>query len=160
MSKNTAKSFAEEGLEDVQEESVAAEASLKPVEDTADGELVEVGGYEPVEFFYRFSAPKKAGGAPYKILEKGQTITGKYDRSFTTDGKFGKKSTYLIRIDTGKLVGLPGVGSLAKKMESLAEGSLVKITYNGMEAIKGGQWAGEEAHTFTVLGNKFKPKQA
>lgn len=157
---NTAKkSYAEEGLEGVQEVAAEAEAmaaiSTEPSQD--DGEFQQVGGLEPVAFFYRTSAPKKPTKSPFKILEKGQTIEGVYERSFTT-GKY-KNPTYLIRVaSTGELVGLPGAGSLSNAMDKLVEGSKVKITYGGMTTIKGGEWEGNEAHNYTVFGNKLKAK--
>lgn len=157
MSKVTkaTKSYAEEGLEAVQQETEAAEQAVSTFDGTeANEELKQVGGLERVAFFYRTSAPKKPSKSPYKILEKGTTITGTYERSFNS-GKF-KNNTYIIRQDDGQLVGLPGAGSLERAMSKLAEGSKVKITYTGMEAIKNGEWAGNDAHVFIVFGNKLK----
>lgn len=154
MSK-TIKSYAEQGLEDVTNEAQTAEASLAyTAPGTEDGDFVQVGGLEPVKYFYRTSAPKKPTKSPFKVIEKGETITGTYERSFNS-GKF-KNATYLVRLENGDLVGLPGAGSLTKAMGKLAEGSKVKITYNGMQAIKGGEWEGTDAHIFTVLGNKLR----
>ena len=156
----TKRTFAEEGLEAVQEESVAAEETLTAVsgDDTGEEEFVQVGGLEPVTFFYRTSAPKagKTPKQPFKILEKGQTIIGVYERSFIA-GKF-KNPTFLIRLNTGELVGLPGAGKLTKAMDKLQEGSKVKITYGGMEVIKGGEWEGSDSHVYTVFGSKLKPQ--
>lgn len=157
MSKtNTAKSYAEQGLEEVQQETVAAEGVVESsnLTSTDSEDYQQVGGFEPVAFFYRTSAPKKTPKSPYKILEKDQTILGTYERSFES-GKF-KNNTYIIRLNDNTLVGLPGTGSLTKAMNKLGTGSKVKITYNGMEAIKGGEWAGQDAHSFTVFGNKLK----
>jgi len=158
MSKTTnKKSYAEEGLEEVINESTAAEAALNATatnDDDNDGNFVQVSGLEPVAYFYRTSAPKKPTKSAYKILEKGQTIQGTYERSFIS-GKF-KNATYLIRLADGTLVGLPSAGSLTKAMARLAEGSKVKITYDGMQTIKGGEWEGQDAHVFTVFGNKPK----
>jgi hypothetical protein len=148
------KSFAEQGLEDISNETAAAEQAVAYTEAPTEGEFVQVGGLEPVKYFYRTSAPKKPTKSAYKIIEKGQTIEGTYERSFV-GGKF-KNPTYLVRLPNGDLIGLPGAGSLYKAMSKLAEGSKVKITYNGMEAIKSGEWEGTEAHVFTVLGNKLK----
>lgn len=150
------KSYAEQGLEAVQAETAAAEALVPVSTDTVDGEddFKQVGGVEPVAYFYRFTAPKKETKNPFKILEKGQTVIGVYERAFTS-GKF-ENQTYLIRLPTGELVGFPGTGSLSRAMDKLQEGSKVKITYEGMGEIKSGQWAGSNAHNFTVLGNKLK----
>lgn len=150
------RSYAEQGLDDIQAETEAAEAALQTVNNDGEEELVQVGGQEPIAFFYRTSAPKKGSKstAPFKVLEKGQTISGTYERSFVS-GKF-KNATYVIRNTEGQLVGLPGTGGLNRAMGKLAEGSKVKITYQGMETIKGGEWAGNDAHAFVVLGNKLK----
>lgn len=157
MSKaNTRKSYAEEGLEGVQAEASAAEALL-PIDTGGgndEGELQQIGGLEPVTFYYRTSAPKKPTKSSYRVISKGDTINGQYIKSFIS-GKY-KNTTYLVRQESGELVGLPNAGSLNKAMAKLAEGSKVKITYNGMEAIKGGEWAGSDAHSFTVFGNKLK----
>lgn len=154
MPKTNTKSYAEQGLEEITNETATAEAAIKTTTDTSDGEYFQVGGLEPVKFYYRTSAPKKPTNSPFKILEKGQTITGTYDRSFTA-GKF-KNATYLVRLENGDLVGLPGAGSLTKAMGKLAEGSKVKITYQGTQEIKGGEWKGQDAHVFTVFGSKLK----
>lgn len=159
MSKtNTKKSFAEEGLEAVQEVTTEAEANVAVTADNTsdDGELQQVGGLEPVAYFYRFSAPKpgKAPKQPFKILEKGTTIEGRYERSFVS-GKF-KNPTYLIRLTTGELVGVPSSGRFNKSFSKIAEGSKVKITYNGMGTIKQGEWEGSDAHDFTVFASKLK----
>lgn len=157
MAKNNNKSYAEQGLEEVQEASNQAEQYVN-ASDTGNGgseEFVQVGGLEPVAYFYRTSAPKKPTNSPFKILEKGQTIIGKYERSFVS-GKFSNP-TFLIRLDSTKeLVGLPGAGSLTKAMYKLAEGSKVKITYQGMAPIKGGEWEGTDAHSFIVMGTILK----
>lgn len=154
MTKN--KSYAEAGLEEVSNETEAAEKALGPINSNtaSEEEFVQVGGLEPIKYFYRFSAPKKPSKSPFKILEKGQTIEGTYERQFIT-GKY-ENATYVVRLQNGDLVGLPGTGSFTKSMDKLAEGSKVKITYKGLEAIKSGQWAGSEAHAFIVLGNKLK----
>lgn len=158
---NNAKSYAEEGLEDIQQYSEEAEG-LVAVDGTTngddEGELQQIGGVEPVAFFYRTSAPKKATKSPFRVIVKGETIIGRYERSFT-GGKFNN-TTFLVRLsegeNAGKLIGLPGAGSLTKSMSKLAEGSKVKVTYEGMRPIKNGQWEGTDAHVFTVFGNKLK----
>lgn len=157
---NTARSFAEEGLEAVNEEAPAAEAALPasgtPVGADEEEELVQVGGLEPVEFFYRFNAPKKTPKNPYKVLTTGETIEGTFVRTFVS-GKF-KNGTHLIRLkETGKLVGFPGSGSIDKAMSKVAEGARIKIRYDGMSEIKQGQWKGSNAHNATVLASKLKP---
>lgn len=148
------KSFAEEGLEGVQEIAVEAEALVAVDSGNDEEELVQVGGLEPLAYFFRFNAPKKPTKHAFKILESGTVITGIYERSFTV-GKF-KNPTYVIRLNTGELVGLPSTGRLKKSMDKLAEGSKVKITYSGMSPIKGGEYEGTDAHNFTVFGNKLK----
>lgn len=150
------RSYAEEGLEEIQSDTAAAEAAVasNTNNNSDDGELIQVGGLEPVAYFYRTSAPKKPTKSPFKVIEKGEVITGTYERSFTS-GKF-KNPTYIVRLADGSLIGLPSSGSLQKAMSKLAEGSKVKITYEGMKPIKGGEWEGTDAHVFIVFGNKLK----
>ncbi len=155
---NTKTSYAEEGLEAVNADTAQAEAALTNTADNSgsDEELQQVGGLEPVAFFYRTSAPKNPGKtkSAYKVLAKGDEITGTYERAFV-NGKY-KNPTYIIRNTEGQLVGLSGTGSLNRAMDKLEVGSKLKITYGGMSAIKSGEWAGSDAHNFTVFGNKFK----
>jgi hypothetical protein len=153
----TTRTFAEEGLEEVQQEAANAPTETPTTYNNTSGEsdeFVQVGGLEPVAFFYRTNAPKKPTKSPFKVIEKGQTIIGTYERSFIS-GKFGNP-TFLVRLSDKTLVGLPGAGSLTKAMSKLAEGSKVKIVYNGMQPIKSGQWEGSDAHLFTVFGSKLK----
>lgn len=151
------KSFAEEGLEEVGSVTAEAEANVAAgTNDTGtEDELVAVGGNEPVAFYYHYKAPKKTPKNPFKIIEAGTTITGIYLRSFIS-GKF-KNPTYLFRTEEG-IVGLPGCGYLNKsnRMPSIAKGSRVKITYNGMKVIEGGEWEGSDSHTFSILAAKAK----
>lgn len=158
MSKNKNTSYAEEGLEAVNADAAAAEAAIAPAQADAaaedNGELQQVNGLEPIAFYYRTSAPKKPTKAPFKILEKGSTIEGVYEKAFVS-GKF-KNPTYIIRNTEGVRVGISGAGSLRRAMDKLAEGSKVKITYGGMSTIKNGEWAGSDAHNFLVFGSKFK----
>jgi hypothetical protein len=168
---NTAKSFAEEGLEETQKEAAEVEATMTNLTalstDTVEeeDELVQIGGLEPIALFFRTKAPKKATTAPFKVLEKGDTISGTYERSFIA-GKFNNP-THLIRMAkdaapvagtevAGKLVGIAGTGSLNRAIDKLLAGSKVKIVYEGMSTIKNGKWEGQDAHNFTAFGNKLK----
>lgn len=161
MSKtNVNKSFAEEGLEANQAEMSRVEEYIviqkgATTQGEDEGEYQQVGGLEPAAFFYRFNAPKKQPKQPFKILEKGQTITGTYVRTFI-GGKFSNATHYLRLGDTGELVGLPGSGRLNKALGKVVEGSKVKIIYNGMETIAKGDWEGQDAHTFVVFAKQLK----
>lgn len=148
--------YAEAGLEDIKQEAAEVEAGMVETSGGSDSEddLQQVGGLEPVDLFYRMKPPKTAPKNPFKVFEKGETITGVYERSFIS-GKY-KRSTYIIRLVDGRLIGLPGTGSLARGMDKLAEGSKVKIIYQGVGTIKGGEWAGNDAYNFVVYGNKLK----
>lgn len=160
MSKTgTKQTFAEQGLEDIQADASAAEAFVNVASSNDDdGEFQQVGGLEPVAYFLRMNAPKKPTKSEYKIIAKDETITGTYERSFK-GGKFNN-TTFLVRLGTGELIGLPSCTAIASAMNKLAVGSKVKITYKGMETIKGGEWEGNDAHAFLVLGNKLKPVAA
>lgn len=159
MNKGNTKSFAEQGLEEVQAGAAEAEqfvdASDASGDNNSEDDFQQVGGLEPVAFYYRTSAPKKGNKSPFKIIEAGQTITGTYEKSFT-GGKFDN-TTFLIRTEAGELAGLPSCSSITRAFDKLVQGSKVKVTYNGMQTIKGGQWEGQDAHDYTVFGNKLKP---
>src|ERR1700731_5031884 len=106
---NAAKTYAEAGLEETNQYSAEAEASIAPANGNTNqeqGEFVQVAGTEPVAYYFRHTAPKKTPKNPFKILEKGQTLQGVYVRSYST-GKFNNP-THLVRLSTGELVGVPG----------------------------------------------------
>lgn len=159
------KSYAEQALEAVQTEQSAAEAAVEEnyalvSTDTSDeDEFVQVGGLEPAAFYYRFSPPKpgKEPKQPWKLFEPGQTIQGTYVRGHI-GGKFNQLTAYVRLEANGPLIGLPSSGAITKAFSQLEEGCKFKFTYHGMAEIKGGQWAGSDAHTVTVLGTKVKQK--
>ena len=155
---NTARSYAEEGLEDIQnvlpqaEELVQVSGGLE-----AEEEMQVVGGLEPITAFYQLKTPTKPGKTPVVIFEKGKTLKGTYERKLerearTRDGRKFTSTTYLIRHDSdGKLYGYSGPG-LRRGLEALDFGSKVHTTYLGSQEGRDGNFY----ENFLILGNKKK----
>lgn len=162
------KTFAEEGLEEIQSEATAIEANLPEVTVVEEDEfadestLSQVGENFPVEVFYHFKTPKKAPKSAFYVMQAGDVVVGKYLRSFIS-GKF-KNPTFVIKLkDTGMIIGYPSAGKLESKnsftsrMSRVVEGATVKIIYKGMSEIKGGEWKGNEAHNIILFASAQKP---
>lgn len=119
-----------------------SDADLKPVGN---------GNLEPISKYYSFNP--KEGSVSLK-LEKNQIIYGTYEGSFTS--KTYNTMTHKVRTEDGLLVGVPGSGQLNGLLAKVAEGARVKITYRGKETIKGGAFAGKQAHAFLVAASQMK----
>lgn len=132
-----------------------ANRTKEQLKEVADDELQPVGGegFDPISTFYRFTAPKKPGATPAKVLTEGDTFEGSYEGSFSS-GTF-EQTTHKVRTEDSGLIGLPGSGQLNKLMAKVVKGARVKIVYRGQEAIKNGKWAGKKAHTFTVRASQL-----
>jgi hypothetical protein len=125
------------------------------IETAPEEVLVNVGGgFEPITMFYRYKEPVNPTKSPYTVLVPGQVIQGEYVGSYISDQKY-KKPTHKVRTEAG-IVGLPSAGSIDKALAKVAEGAIVRITYNGKTPMKGGQYAGTPAHGFTVAASKLK----
>lgn len=166
------KTFAEEGLEEIQENSNEAETNLTDViAQVGEGEWEDLSALEPVAFYYRTTTPRKvtSSSKPFKILESGQSFTGVYTHKHV-GGKYNSP-TYFIRLtegdNVGKLVGISGYykggdptkpsGSLAKQMEKREAGTVeVNVLFSGMREMKGGDFEGTEAATFIVRSRPLK----
>lgn len=61
------------------------------------------------------------------------------------------KSDFKFELDNGKTAIVNSTGSLAYKMDSVDEGSIVKLVYKGMSPITSGARAGKIAHNWDVL---------
>lgn len=92
--------------------------------------------------------------------ENGDIIIGKYVGSTTDRYKkpnwqievveafFADKKAAKNLID--KQIGLNSSGQLDKAMAQVSEGDMVQISYNGMEEMQGGPYAGKDAHLIGV----------
>lgn len=160
------KTFAEEGLEEVNETLAQAEAAITDnIEDDKNFDfdsLEQAGGMEPVAFYYRFSPPKpnSKSKSAFEILAPGDVIKGRYVKGFTN----GKKNangedqiTHLVRLIDGRLAGLPSSGGLSKDLSGVLPGR-IKIEYKGMSPAKGGKWKGTDCHNFLVFPENRKPR--
>lgn len=118
---------------------------------TPTRELKQVGGSLPnINTYYQYSAPKPTAPPSAKQLEKGVAIVGTYEGSFATK-KFG---TTFHKVNTANgLVAIQGSGQLNNLMKKVAQGAEVKITYQGSEVIKKGNFAGKSAHSFQVAAS-------
>jgi hypothetical protein len=159
MSKaNTArKSYAEQGLEDIQTDMIDT-ATLQNPEEPED-EMVNVGGLEPIAGYYQIKAPTKEGKTPVHLFKEEGVINGTYERVWekdakSKDGRKFKAYTYIVRFASdGQLYGLSGPG-LSKGFQALEPGpkSKVQVTYKGTNEGKDGV----TYHNFIIRGNKLK----
>jgi hypothetical protein len=167
MSKTSTKtkSYAEEGLEDIQQYTTEAEENLTDVTantGSGDDEMRVVSGIEPIAGYYQLKTPKKAGKTPVHIFQKGQTMKGTFEKTLEREVSFKEASTgrtkkfisktYLVRHDDdGKLYGY-SCGGLGNGFEKLEQTSKVHVTYNGQQEGKDGNLY----ENFIILGNKRK----
>lgn len=161
-----AKSFAEEGLEDIQQYSEEAETNIDTALGAApeeEGEMQVVSGVEPIAAYYQLKTPTKPGKSVVKIYEKGVTLKGTYARTLEREvshkGRKFTSYTFLVRLDDGKIYGLTGGGlggyrkdGTPRGFMALENGSKVHVTYTGQTEGKDG----EMYDNFIVLGNKVK----
>lgn len=151
------RSFAQEGLDGVNEELEQAEATVEANAFTEPDEWQEVSEFDPLDFFYRFNPPKPGKPAPkqpYQILSPGTVIKGTYERSFTA-GKHNNP-THIVLTAEGKRVGIPGATRFNTRMAKVTEGTPIKITYGGMKTIAKGAHKGTDAHEFLVQTPKVQ----
>lgn len=163
------RSYAEEGLEDLQAESNDNNLNVAPAA-SGEEEWVQTGGLKKIDRFYRFTEPKRnakgqkvdkkgnvlANQGNDVVMQEGDELIGTYESSFIS-GTY-KKPTFLIREANGTLSGIGGAGALEKEMLKHTYGTRVKIVYNGKAVIKDGPFKGNEAHTFLVFASR--PKSA
>ena len=83
-----------------------------------------------------------------KELVPGEIIEGIY-RGTLQSTKYPAKNDYKFETDTEILV-VNTSGMLAKKMASVQENDIVRLTYGGSAEIKSGPMAGNLAHVFDV----------
>src|SRR5271165_5783461 len=163
----TKRSYAEEGLEEIQQEV----SELQVVSNDNDGEeenkMVNVGGLEPLAGYYQVRDPKPGyEGLPILKFKEGETLKGTYEKQWarasnTREGRKFTSYTYIVRLSDGKLYGLsgPGLGSINpdkgnRGFQALEPGpnSKVHITYKGQQEGKDGN----TYHNFIILGNRVK----
>jgi hypothetical protein len=163
MSKSNAatKTFAEQGLADVASETAFNEDEYvaKAVEGDEFDNLEQVSTLEPIELYFRVK-PRHAGSKSDTskdfILTRGDSIKGVFEGSFQSGEYSGY--TFKIRLPNGKL-GAIGSSQNPKNiftadMLSVAEGSKVKITFQGMAVLKKGPGRGKEIPNFNVQAEK------
>ena len=161
---NNAKSFAEEGLEEVLQEAEAVEASLPDVAapiqsiEEQDAGLEMASGVEPIVGYYQLKTPTKPGKKPVKIFQAGEVLKGSFIRTLerqakTKDGRRSFTSyTYLVRLDTdGKVWGL-GCAGLKRGFDKIENGR-VHIRYDGLSKPNK---EGQVYENFTILGKLKK----
>jgi hypothetical protein len=163
---NVNKTYAEEGLEDIQQYTAEAEENITSAPETGntagEDDMRVVSGVEPIVGYYQLKTPKKIGKTPVHIFQKGQTMKGTFEKTLEREVSFKEASTgrskkfisktYLVRHDSdGKLYGY-SCGGLGNGFEKLELGSKVHVTYNGQQEGKDGNLY----ENFIILGNKRK----
>lgn len=164
------KTFAEEGLEDVQKElpeiedtTVAAPAAA--TDEWNEDNLQAVSGGEQIAAYYQLKTPTKVGKTAVLIFQKGVSIKGTYLRTISReaksrDGRRFTSYTFLVKSkEDNKVYGLsgPGLGGTMKDgsfrgFNKLENGSRVSVTYQGQREGKDGVMY----ENFVILGDKLK----
>lgn len=80
----------------------------------------------------------------------GEILEGVYIEALPNQIDAGKLD-YKFETADGEIVVLNGAGNLARQMEAVTPGTLVRINYSGKQMIKSGPRKGKEAHNFLVL---------
>lgn len=80
------------------------------------------------------------------IVINGDTYTGKKEST-----KFPGAFTHYFKSDEDETIGLSGTASLNRLMESVKEGDIVQVVYNGKITIESGPMKGKSAHGWDVL---------
>ncbi len=163
------KSFAEQGLEDVQGEvnNTSVISSIPKEVETEEEYLHNVGGLEPVEAFYQTKPPKNPGKTPILLFQEDEVMNGIFERIWekemkTAEGRRFTSYTYLVRLNKDKkLYGFsgPGLGRIDAKrgntgFQALEPGhdSKVQVIYTGSNVGKDGN----TYENFIIRGSKPK----
>ncbi len=113
---------------------------------------------KPIVKFYQFNALSDKAGQRSAQMVVGTEVVGKFSHSYTKSRditlKTGKSKTitetkYIINTNEGA-VAIPATAQLNALMKDRKAGEDIKIVYKGMEVIKSGPRAGNEAHGFYV----------
>lgn len=165
MTDNKQNTFAEEGLQEIEQETaatVAVTAGAAATEGVDDEQMTEV-GFEPIKIWFRFKEGEKPQPSD-RILTEGMVLLGVYEGSFK-GGKF-ERMTHKIRLtapgtaDDKALAGLPSSGQLDKLFEQSETGAKVKVIYRGQSPIKKGKFKDSLAHNFSLATSRPKKKSA
>lgn len=73
-----------------------------------------------------------------KELTEGSVLEGIYQSSEVITGKFGEQVKYIIAKADGETVAVAGTASIMQQFANVPEGSLVRITYKGIDTTKSG----------------------
>lgn len=103
------------------------EAETKPV----DAPKPDDSGFTQVK-----GSPR--GGKWFKFENRGETLDGVYQGTFTSNGKFGAKTGAKILHATEGEVFINLTSDLVDKMTPLPVGTTVRIRYTGKESTKSG----------------------
>lgn len=89
---------------------------------------------------------------PKQLAEEGVTgVVAEGIYQGTTPNNFDDaKNDFKVLAEDGTLLILNSTGSLANQLAAVEEGSYVRISYQGMQAMKKGRMAGKQAHSFIV----------
>lgn len=69
----------------------------------------------------------------------------------TIDNKFEPtKKDFRFELEDGSIAIINSAGNLASRLNGVAIGTLVQVSYEGQQTIKKGRFAGKKAHSFNV----------
>lgn len=150
------KKWAQAGLEATQAEMVNIPST--PPANVAEGEMVQVGGLEPIVASYQDRPYTGTKPLPYPIVpfQQGQTFVGTYFKLLerdakTRDGRRFKSFSYLVRQESdGKLIKLQS-SSLNRFFGAIEEGAKVLINCVGSNVSKKD---GNEYVNFTTFASR------
>lgn len=74
-----------------------------------------------------------------KDLKGGETLEGRFIKTEVVTGQYGDNEKYIIETNDGQLYGVYATASLSRQFANIPEGSLVWITYKGVETSKNGR---------------------
>ena len=73
-----------------------------------------------------------------KDIKEGDMLEGIYESSETMKGKFGEQTKYIILKEDDTKVAIAGSASIVNQFSNVPEGSLVRVTYKGIQTTKNG----------------------
>lgn len=106
---------------------------------------------------YKEVGGSKATYVKPNAMKIGQSVEGIYAGSYTD--QYEKQNFRLTQSD-GTTTIINGTALLASKFADIAEGTPVKVVYEGKSKLTKGKYAGKEAHAFKVLVAQTGSKSA
>lgn len=90
---------------------------------------------------------------------RGEVVRGLYKSSAPNKLNKGRLDYTIEDEATGAITVVNGAGNLGYQMAKIPVGSFLAINYNGMSKITSGDYAGTDAHSFTVLAENLEDSE-